>query len=224
MLFEPGDHHVTTRVQGRAAFDVVGLDPADLEQAAAELGMRGPLHFRGAHLRPSPSVASSLEQVISAAAAGASQLELECLQARFVEQLLQHHVETPIALRRPDWVPHAGIRAARDYLRSHFQEEPRLADLARLSGLSRFAFAHAFKQYVGMAPYAYFQLRRASEARRMIERGLPITLVAKRLRYTDVPLLTRTLKKYFGAPPARWRRCLEVNASAASDSRRRHRP
>jgi AraC-like DNA-binding protein len=96
-------------------------------------------------------------------------------------------------------------------LRSNFSEEPQLEHLARLAGLSRFAFAHAFKRYVGLPPYAYFQLRRACEARRMIEAGLPIAIVAERLRYTDVPLLTRTLKTYFGAPPARWRRCLESN-------------
>ncbi len=211
MLFEPGDHHVTNRVQGRAAFDVVGLDPATLERAARELEMRGSLHFRDAHLRPSPRLGRVMERLVAAAASGAPPLELECLQARFIELLLQDHVETPAALRRRDWVPHAGIRAAREYLRGHFDEEPRLEDLARIARLSRFAFAHAFKQHVGMAPYAYFQLRRASEARRSIERGLPIALVAKQLRYADVPLLTRTLKSYFGAPPARWRRCIESN-------------
>ena len=120
-------------------------------------------------------------------------------------------METPALLRRRDSVPHAGVRAAREYLRHNFREEPRLEDLARLAGLSRFAFAHAFKRYVGMAPYAYFQMRRASEARGMVEKGVPIAVIAERLGYTDVPLLTRTLKAHFGAPPARWRRCLESN-------------
>jgi AraC-like DNA-binding protein len=211
MLFEPGDHHVTTRVQGRANFDVVGLAASDLEQAAEELGIRGRPHFVDAHLTPSPDVSDALERLVSAAAVGARRLELECRQARFVELLLRDHGEASAPQRRRDWVPHAGVRATREYLRSNFHEEPRLADLAQMARLSRFAFAHAFKQYVGMAPYAYFQLRRASEARRMIEKGLPIALVAKQLRYSDVPLLTRTLKSYFGAPPARWRRCIESN-------------
>jgi AraC-like DNA-binding protein len=211
MLFEPGDHHVTQRVHGLADFDVIGLAADELEQAATELGIRGALHFRSPHMASSKAAAGALERLVAGAAAGADKLELECRQARFVELLLQTCVETPAPLRRRDWVPHGGIRTVREHLRSNFHEEPRLADLARLAGLSRFAFAHAFKRYVGMAPYAYFQMRRASEARRMVEKGLPIAAVADQLRYTDVPLLTRTLKTYFGAPPARWRRCLENN-------------
>ena len=88
-------------------------------------------------------MAAAVERLVMAAAAGAQRLELECLQAKFVELLLQTHIETPAALRRRDWVPHAGIRAAREHLRSHFDEEPRLADLARVAGLSRFAFGQA---------------------------------------------------------------------------------
>ena len=209
MLFDPGDHHVTERVRGSADFDVVGLEAEELEQSAKELGMRGPLHFRGARLAPPREVAGALGSLAMGALGGASVLELECTRARLVELLLRHCVETPAALRRSDPVPHAGVRAAREYLRSHYQEEPRLDELARLSGLSRFAFAHAFKRYVGMPPYAYFQLRRATEARRRIEQGSPIAEVAEELRYADVPALTRQLKAHFGATPARWRRCLE---------------
>jgi AraC-like DNA-binding protein len=206
MLFEPGDHHVTKQVRGLASFDVVGLDATVLDEAAEELGFRGPLHFRASHLAPSRDVARALERLVVGAAAGAEQLELECRHARFLELLMQSCLETPAALRRSDWIPHAGVRAVREYLRSNFHEQPRLVDLAALAGLSRFAFAHAFKRYVGMPPYEYFQLRRVSEARRMIETGVPVALVAERLRYVDAPLLTRTLKTYFGAPPARWRK------------------
>lgn len=211
MLFEPGDHHVTTEVRGRVAFDVVGFSAGELERAARELGLRGSLHFRAPHLTPSPVVAGALERLFAGAAAGADRLELECRQARFLEQLLQGCVETPAVLRRRDSVPHAGVRIAREYLRHNYQEEPRLEDLARLAGMSRFAFAHAFKRYVGMPPYAYFQMRRASEARRLVEDGMPIAAVTRQLGYADVPLLTRTLKTHFGAPPARWRRCLTAN-------------
>lgn len=209
MLFEPGDHHVTTRVDGRAAFDVVGIDPVEFDQAAQELGLRGALHFRAAHLRPPGEIAGALERLVQSAASGGCRLELECLRTDFLQFLLRGCVETPVPTRRRDFVAHAGVRAAREHLRHNFQEEPRLADLAQLAGLSHFAFAHAFKRYVGMPPYAYFQMRRASEARRLIESGLPIAVVAARLGYTDVPLLTRTLKAHFGAPPARWRRNLE---------------
>lgn len=210
MAFEPGDHHVTTRVYGKAAFDVIGVEPTELERAADACGLRGGIHFKAAHLTNS-EVAAPLQRFVACAAQGQSRLELECAQANLLQAIVQSCTERQPQLRRPDPVRHAGVRAAREYLREHFREEPRLDDLAKLAGLSRFAFAHAFKQHTGVPPYVYFQLRRASEAQRLIRQGMAIRNVAETLGYADVPHLTRMLKARLGVPPARFRACLETN-------------
>jgi AraC-like DNA-binding protein len=210
MAFEPGDHHVTTRVRGgRAPFDVIGFAPAELQQVARACDLRGPFHFKDACLS-SEQVACALERVVTRVAAGAEQLEIECLVAGLLQLTVERCAELPPPLRRADPVRHSGLRAAREAL-SQAQREPRLDELAEIAGLSRFAFAHAFKQSVGVSPYAYFQLRRAGEARRLIERGQPLSEVVEALGFSDVPHLTRTLKKRLGVPPARWRDGLARN-------------
>jgi len=211
MAFEPGDHHVTTRINGGSAhFDVLGVDPPEFERAMSELGLRGRFHFRAPLMR-SAEVARAFERLMVSIAGGAEALELECDYAAFLQVLVARCAESPRSLHRADVIVHPGIRATRNYLRDNFLGKPSLEQLSRQAGLSRFAFAHAFKKQVGTSPHAYLQLRRACEARRLVESGTPLPDVASALGYADVPLLTRTLKAYFGAPPARWRGCFQSN-------------
>jgi AraC-like DNA-binding protein len=126
---------------------------------------------------------------------------------------------------RRETVPHYGIRAARDYLRDNYRDNPTLEQLAERAGLTRFAFAHAFKKYVGLPPHAYLRLRRVCEARKHMELGESTADIVQSLGYVDVPLLSRTFKSYFGLPPARWRRAFEVNSNSGGallDARRYH--
>jgi AraC-like DNA-binding protein len=211
MAFEPGDHHVTTRVSGKASFNVVEIASEQLERAAQEFGISGRFHFRSVQMN-SPEVAAAIQHLVDSVAASSDKLELEVRYAEVMQLLIERCAETPVSRRRWDPVPHYGIRTARDYLRDNCHENPSLEDLAKRAGLTRFAFAHAFKKYVGMAPHAYLRLRRACEARTRIEHGYPVSDVMSALGYVDVPLLTRTLKGYFGAPPGRWRRCFQANS------------
>lgn len=174
MAFEPGDHHVTTRVRGgRASFDVVGIDPIELARATDELGLRGRFHFRSPHLR-SPEVARAFAWLVRGVAAGVARLELECRYATFLQRLVEQCSEGPVAIPHPEPIRHSGIRAARNYLRDNFRDDPSLAELAQCAGLTRFAFAHAFTQHMGLSPHAYLKLRRVGEARMLVERGVPI--------------------------------------------------
>jgi AraC-like DNA-binding protein len=226
MAFEPGDHHVTLDVTGRVSFDVVGISVEQMQAAARELGVRGEFHFKSARI-DQPGVALAVQEFVSAAAQCADRLELEAKHTALLERLVETCGETPAPLRRSDSVRHFGVRKARDYLRDNYLANPSLDELARASGLSRFSFAHAFKRYVGMPPHAYLKLRRACEARDLIERGVPIVDVMARLGYTDVPFLTRTLKRYFGATPARWRSAFRANSTpgvAASEHHPRVEP
>jgi AraC-like DNA-binding protein len=211
MAFEPGDHHVTTDVIGRVSYDVVGISESQIREAARDLGLKGDFHFKSARF-DQLQLAVTLQQFVACAAEGSGPLELQTNCASLLAQLVELCAERPPPLRRNDVVRHFGVRKVRDYLRDNFLENPSLDELAEMAGLSRYSFAHAFKRYVGLSPHAYLKLRRVCEARSLIERSVPIVDVMARLGYTDVPLLTRTLKSYFGATPGRWRGAFRANS------------
>jgi AraC-like DNA-binding protein len=98
-----------------------------------------------------------------------------------------------------------GIAEARCYLDSHFAEEVELADLARISGLSRSHFIRAFRREVGLTPHAYLIDRRFRAASRLLERREPPGAVAAACGFFDQSHLNRVFKARMGVTPGAFR-------------------
>lgn len=80
-----------------------------------------------------------------------------------------------------------------------------LADLARLSGVSRFQLLRGFAKEVGTTPHAYLIQRRARLARRYLSAGRSPVEAALLSGFADQSHLTRAFKRHFGVTPARYR-------------------
>lgn len=96
-------------------------------------------------------------------------------------------------------------RAVRDWIDEHFAEDFGLADLAALTGLSVFRFAHVFKACTGLSPMAYRNQCRVNAARRLLLAGQPIADVALQVGFADQSHLTRRFQRIFGVSPQRYR-------------------
>lgn len=82
-----------------------------------------------------------------------------------------------------------------------------LAEMARSAGMSRSAFADAFKEKTGMAPVAYLRMWRMVRARELL-RGtdLDIAEIAARCGYDSLPSFSIRFKKETGMGPGTYRR------------------
>lgn len=79
--------------------------------------------------------------------------------------------------------------------------------LARVAGLSRTAFASRFSETLANTPLGYLTDWRMQLARRLLlDSELPIIEVAERSGYQSEAAFGRVFKRYFDAPPARFRR------------------
>jgi AraC-like DNA-binding protein len=79
-----------------------------------------------------------------------------------------------------------------------------LADLAALSGVSRFQLLRGFAREVGTTPHAYVIQRRARLARRHLASGHSPTEAALRSGFADQSHMTRAFVRHFGITPARY--------------------
>ena len=79
-----------------------------------------------------------------------------------------------------------------------------LAELARLSGMSRFQLLRGFAREVGTTPHAYLIQRRACRARRYLLAGRSPAEAAALSGFADQSHLTRAFKRHFGVTPARY--------------------
>lgn len=204
MVMELGEVHRTTRVLGKAAYSVVQIAPRLVAQAAEQLGLKGARVRAANHSHPRLRAA-----VLAFAAAGAGEsdpLTMECLLSDLLGTWLSLcGDERP----RGEPVLHRGVRRARDALRERaaragVSKSPRLDELAAISGLSTARFPHAFKQWLGISPYAYFNVGRLNCARSMLESGASATEVAASFGFADAAHFSRRFRAQFGLPPRAW--------------------
>ena len=80
-----------------------------------------------------------------------------------------------------------------------------LAELAALSGVSRFQLLRAFAREVGTTPHAYLIERRVRLARQLLKAGQRPAEAAAAAGFADQSHLTRAFVRQFGITPARYR-------------------
>lgn len=84
------------------------------------------------------------------------------------------------------------------------QDEWTLARMAAVAGMSRSAFADAFKSVTGSTPAAYLTDWRLTLASTLLQAGQPQKLVAAELGFSTASSLSRAFKERFGAAPRGW--------------------
>ena len=96
-------------------------------------------------------------------------------------------------------------------LLDNLADDPGLAELASLCGLSRGYFIRAFKQTTGLPPHQWLLMQRASRARTLlVSSNTPIGAIALECGFADQSHLTRVFTRVFGIAPATLRRQRQI--------------
>jgi AraC-like DNA-binding protein len=101
--------------------------------------------------------------------------------------------------------PCASVARAIRYLEAAPASKVSLAELAALSGISRFQFLRAFAHEVGITPYAYLVQRRVLLAQRLLADGHTPAETAVMAGFSDQSHLTRAFVRQLGVTPGRYR-------------------
>ena len=80
-----------------------------------------------------------------------------------------------------------------------------LEALAETAGMSRSAFAQAFRGALGQTPGQYLQAWRIGLAQRALRRGRPLKRIADEVGYGSEAALSRAFKAHSGLSPRAWR-------------------
>lgn len=96
------------------------------------------------------------------------------------------------------------IRAAREYMETHYAEDISIARLATLVSLSPHHFARAFGREVGIPPHTYLEIIRIRKAREFLDRGDTVVSAALSAGFVDQSHLTHRFKRFLGITPGKY--------------------
>lgn len=100
---------------------------------------------------------------------------------------------------------HPRLRAALVAMHESPSRDWSLDALAERAGMSRSAFAGAFRDVVGSTPGQYLQAWRIGLAQQALRRGRPLKVVAAEVGYGSEAALSRAFKAHSGQSPRAWR-------------------
>ncbi|MFD0279492.1 AraC family transcriptional regulator [Kitasatospora sp. NPDC127111] len=204
VVLEPGEVHTggpgTTEGYAYRALYV----PPPLLAEATE----APSHF-AAPVVDDPALAAALRTAhTELSASPADALEAESRLSWLLGALAHRHGSA-----RPvrDRVSGAGqiARAVRDRLADELLAPPALTDLAADFGLSRYQLLRAFRDTMGLPPYAWLAQHRVARARVLLEHGLRPAEVAGLVGFADQAHLTRWFRRVLGVTPAAYRNSVQ---------------
>lgn len=85
------------------------------------------------------------------------------------------------------------------------QEDWSLEALAGEAGMSRTTFANSFRDVVGATPAVYLQQWRVGLAKKMLQQGRALKLIASEVGYGSEAALSRAFRSQTGLSPREWR-------------------
>lgn len=116
-------------------------------------------------------------------------------------RLMARHSSTPCNTS----VPAHPIERVRERLAEASAGVPTLAELAIMTGLSRYQVLRRFEQAYGLPPHAWVLRQRAERARLRIRDGQTLAAAALECGFVDQSHMTRVFTRQFGFTPGVWR-------------------
>lgn len=208
----PGEMHDGVPIGGARGWRMLYLDPA---LVACELKDEGEGRPEIAYPALRDPVFSGLFARLFAGVTGPmpEPLALQEDLLRTLAYLVRRHGTRP----RPACQATPAVAMARQRLDDAPQAPATLAELAALSGVSRFQLLRGFARETGVTPHAYLLQRRVRLARQLLIAGRTLADAALAAGFADQSHMTRAFHRQFGVTPGRYRAARVVGISRKKD-------
>jgi AraC family transcriptional regulator len=98
------------------------------------------------------------------------------------------------------------FRRVLDFMVTHLNDDPTIAEVAQECGLSSGYFARAFRRTTGVTPHQWLVRKRVERARALLlQSALGLADIAVLCGFVDQSHFTRVFAKFEGDSPGRWR-------------------
>jgi AraC-like DNA-binding protein len=129
---------------------------------------------------------------------------LDVLVLQLLRWLLDHPAEAQLPIGLLTGLAHPKLARALTALHETPGATWSLEAMAGVAGMSRSAFAAAFRQHLGQTPAEYLVCWRMSIAQTLLRRGASVKTVSDELGYASASSLSRAFAQTLGLSPRAW--------------------
>jgi AraC-like DNA-binding protein len=206
LYIPPGTlHSAETLGDARWSYRAIYLRPAQLAALLPGERVMEPVRAAGPLAIATPRAVEALRAVLEVLSGSAPAQDLGTSLRALLDDVA-HAGEAWLHARRREREVAPGLRRVREHLDTHDLRRVTLAELARMAGMSRHHFAHAFSRAYGVPPYAYAMQRRLQRARALIADGAGLSEAAYLGGFADQSHLTRQFLSTVGVTPGEFSR------------------
>ncbi|TDD90752.1 AraC family transcriptional regulator [Actinomadura rubrisoli] len=210
VVIEPGEAH-TGGPAGPEGYAYVCLYPsAELLGAVTGAESARP-HFREPII-DDPRLGEALRLAHRALQAGEDPLEGEARLLGVLGALVQRHAASGHRTVMPRGRRGQVARVVADRLSDELVDPPTLAEVAADLDLSRYQLLRAFRDAMGMPPYAWLAQHRVTRARALLDAGHRPAEAATLVGFADQAHLTRWFRRVLGVTPGAYRNSVQDSA------------
>lgn len=121
----------------------------------------------------------------------------------FIHLLQRYGTRKQEILHYEDGLPKHQLREAIGYIESHLDQNIKLADIAKLLGLSQYYFCRLFRKSMGVPPYKYVIQRRIERAKRLLRQPqrMSIAEIALECGFANQSALCKHFRNLTGTTP-----------------------
>lgn len=134
-------------------------------------------------------------------------LYLDSLTNVLAVNLLRHHsASKPQLPIYEGGLPTRQLSKVLDYIDANLDKNIKLADLARLLGMSPFHFSRLFKQSIGITPHQYLSQQRVERAKRLLKKSdRSIVDISLECGFSSHSHLSKQFRQFTGITPKNYR-------------------
>jgi AraC-like DNA-binding protein len=185
-----------------ATFWMMHVEPSVLEETALEIAQKPTnLPFFTKPVLRDRHLINLFQHLCIALETNTTRLVKDCLVLDFFSCLITHQIK--LSPKSYQTVKPA-IALVCDFLQAHYRENTSLAELAQISGLSRYYLSRLFRREIGISLSAYQMQIRIDYAKKLLAGGIPIARVASETGFYDQSHFGWYFKRLVGTTPGNY--------------------